>query len=98
MNKKNEKSQQETAAGQRRPGRETGVLMPGSIVAQIAELQPDEFLIFPDTPNRAQQLNTAIRRFQKVHDGGEYAVQLCIGNTIDLTTMPFRFYRLTRTA
>jgi hypothetical protein len=98
MTKKNDESQQATPASQRRPGREAGVLMPGSVGAQIAELQPDDFLIFLDTPNRAQQLNTAIRRFQKVHKGGEYAVQLCIGNTIDLTTLPFRFYRLTRTA
>jgi hypothetical protein len=94
MTKKNDEGQ--TSA--RRPGREAGVLMPGSIVAQIADLQPDDFLIFPDAPNRAQLLNTAIKRYQKVHGGGAYAVQLCIGNTVDLTRMPFRFYLLTRTA
>lgn len=96
MTKKNDESPQTNNA--RRPGREAGVLMPGSVAAQIADLQPDDFLIFPDAPNRAQLLNTAIKRYQKAHGGGVYSVQLCIGNTIDLTSMPFRFYRLTRTA
>jgi hypothetical protein len=84
--------------GAGRPGREPGVLMPGSIAAQIATLAPDDFLIFTDAPNRAQVLNTAIRRYRKIHDGGEFVVQLCIGNTIDLDSLPFRFYRLRRTA
>jgi hypothetical protein len=97
MTKKNNESPPAVSGG-RRPGREAGILMPGSLAAQIAELEPDGFLIFPDSPNRAQLLNTAIRRYQKVHEGGEYAVQLCIGNTVDLSSMPFRFYRLTRTS
>lgn len=81
-----------------RPGREPGVLMPGSIAAQIAALTPDDFLIFTDAPNRAQVLNTAIRRYQKTHGGGAYSVQLCIGTPIDMDSMPFRFYRLRRTS
>lgn len=81
-----------------RRGRETGTLVAGSLPWQLAQLEPGGSALFPDGPNRAQQLAVAIKRYSAAH-GGQYTLQACGG--IPLTApdaSSFRFFRILRSA
>ncbi len=86
-------------------GRKQGELVRGSLMWRVSQLQPGEYLIVEvmsegyragGTQANAEGSIMRAKQSGALPADRQYEVRSCIGHTVDLTELPFRFLRITR--
>lgn len=79
-------------------GRKPGTLGEGSLTARLLALKVGESVLMPDVGNHPFNNYLATVKRAKAQDpSGDWTLETCSGFAKNMDSMPFNFYRMTRT-